>query len=332
MSGTSTAMHNGHMMPSAFSSSSSSNYKDTTKPLLQSILQTENAAVAFTKKPSSTYQIEYTSSNNIYNPQAINSMATSSSSSSSTFSPTKTAAAAASFMQTTTTKALRHHHVPSSTMTLLVTTTTASTTKQQQDNDGKHYVQPDMHVGWPVYNLIIEGHSKVKTYGLKGDEIGKNLPMIRPVQSKENPIVDRTTDAPEFSSIKHVKGGGKLAKKAEDKKSSSSAMSSLLSLLDGSFGNFLSGDGGDSVEVRRESEIKAVKNYRDEKRKTRSIPDDDGNGDEVNNKQERVFSVSFQVDERDNIQQQQQQQHQVYRKGTVITENLFPFQSADRSR
>jgi hypothetical protein len=304
---------NGHMMPSEIENS----HKDTTKPLLQSILQTETAS-PFTKKPSSAYQIEYTS--NIYNPEAINSMATSSSNA-ATFVPTKPT------LRPTPMKTTMKTSLEPSTST----TSSALTTKQEEQK--QHYVVPDMQASWPVYNLIIEGHSKVKTYGLKNDdEIGSNMPKIRPVQAKENPIVERVTNSeegPEFN-VKHLKAnkkdfGGKFPKKSEDSKKSESAMDSLLSLLDSSFGNFLSDESAD--KVRHESEKKTVKNEKEnlEGRKTRrSIPDDGNNND----KQERVFGVSFQVDSAEANEQPLN-----YRRGTVISEKLWPLGgTADTSR
>jgi hypothetical protein len=284
-------------------------HKDTTKPLLQSILQTETAS-PFTKMPSSVYQIEFTPS--IYNPEAINSMATSSSHV-ATFVPTKPTLRPM-FMKTTVKTSL----LPSSS-------TTSATTAIEYEEQKQHYILPDMQVGWPVYNLIIEGHSKVKTYGLKNeDEIGNNMPKIRPVQAKENPVVERVTNSdegPEFNE-KYLKVNKKLHKKMDDEKESGSAISSLMSLLDSSFGNFLS----DGVEkVRHESEKKIVKNEKEnsERRKTRrSIPD------EEKNKQEQVFSVSFQVD----AIERNERTPQIYHKGTVISEKLWPFQTADTSR
>jgi hypothetical protein len=218
--------------------------RDTTKPLLHSILQTETAS-PFTKKPSTIYQIKYT---NIYtNAEAINSMATS----------------VSHTMTSTTTERPVAVSVPIS----------PSTTERE-----KHYVQPDMNMGWPVYNLIIEGHSKVKTYGTKNDDqLGGRMPNIRPVQGKDPVQEASSEDAPEFV-------------RAQD-----SAMTSLLSLLDGSFGNFL-GDIGESKKK--------------EMRQTRSVSNDN---------QEHVLGVSFEVDERP----------QIYRKGTVIEESLWPFRKAD---
>ncbi|CAG9799061.1 unnamed protein product [Chironomus riparius] len=276
--GSSTLIMNSHAMLSSSSSS-----KKTTKPLLHSILQTESAVpFSFTKKPSSAYQIEYTS--NIYSPEAINSMATSSTTTfvtPSTIPPTKPSI----------------HPMSMKTTNKMIISTS-------ERDEQKHYVQPDMHVGWPVYNLIIEGHSKVKTYGLKNDDpLALSMPKIRPIQSKENPIVEHVIknndDGPEY----------KLQQKQKPKKEST--MESLLSILDGSFGNLL------TLNSQEESRNQ----HKGSRRKVRSTADEDNI--DVNNKQERVVGVSFQVDERP----------QFYRKGTVISESMSPFKNyADRPR
>lgn len=280
---------------SSVRSSSNSGDKETAKPLLHSILRTESAA-PFTKKPSSVYQIDFKSPN-IYNPEAINSMATASST--TAFVPTQpTKPSVRPVLLKATTKIS-----PPSAMMM-----TISTAERDQQ---KHYVQPDMHVGWPVYNLIIEGHSKVKNYGLKNDDpLEQMMPKIRPIQGKDNPIVERVTspnDAPEYvksqqSSMSHQHGENKKHS-SNGKQQPAMTMTSLLSLLDGSFGNFLT-----TEEENR--------NQYERMRKARSVADDD------NGKQERVVGVSFEVDERP----------QVYRKGSVISESLWPFEAADTSR
>jgi hypothetical protein len=273
--------------------------RDTTKPLLHSILQTETAA-PFTKKPSSVYQIEFTS--HIYNPEAINSMATSSYS--TTFMPTKPSIRPASIKATT--KASSHAH---SSFTHAAAPTT--------DENEKYFV-PEVHMGWPVYNLIIEGHSKVKTYGSKNDDpLGSSMPKIRPIQPKENPIVEHVTDDAAVDSRPEY-GKQKIKK---------TAMTSLLSLLDGSFGNFLGGDSGDGgreeEEEEEENEKREMENKKrfegGSKRKTRSVQVDSDNDD----KQEQVVGVSFQVDD---------VRPQIYRMGTVVSESLWPFQNADTTR
>lgn len=168
-----------------------------------------------------------------------------------------------------------------------------------ESDEQKHYVQPEVHMGWPVFNLIIEGHSKVKTYGSKNDDpIGNRLPNIRPIQAKENPIVEHVTNnestRPEFLKAK----------------SKQTAMTSLLSLLDGSFGNFLGTGSEDDSNKRQQVEG-------GNKRKVRSVETTDQDTEE---KQERVVGVAFQVDDI---------RPQIYRKGTVISESLWPFGSID---
>lgn len=238
---------NGHMMPSR------AEYIETTKPLLQTILQTESAT-PFTKKPSNVYQIEYTS--NIYNPEAINSMATSSSIA-TTFTPTK--------------PTLRPASMQTSMQTSVVPSTSVPTVTERE----KHYVQPDMQFGWPVYNLVIEGHSKVKNYGSKNnDGLGNKLPMIRPVQASENPIVNRATNAvegPEFSE-KHSqtkKKDSRLVTSTDER--NKSTMSDLLSLFGSSFDNFLSDENADKMQDESEKRIEKPKKTR------RSVQDDANN-------------------------------------------------------
>lgn len=304
-------------MPFTSSSSSSNNNgitgssssKETTKPLLHSILQTETAApFSFTMKPSSIYQIEYTS--NIYNPEAINSMATSSST--TAFVPYSSSPEMPMKITTTTTT--------TKSPVRPIKTTTKMTISTSERDELKHYVQPDMHSAWPVYNLIIEGHSKVKTYGLKNDDpLAHSMPKIRPIQASKNPIVEHVTAADEGPEFKRKIQNQHQPQQKQQTHRKESTMESLLSLLDGSFGNFLTdetksqyeGSGGDSKRKTKRSITQ------------QTVRDDNENEGKVNNKQERVVGVSFQVDERP----------QVYRrKGTVISENLWPFRNADTSR
>lgn len=205
------------------------------------------------KKPSNVYQIEYTS--NIYNPEAINSMAMSSSHP-TTFTSTK--ATNPPMSMTTTAK---------DTMDSVASFTKTSTVPSMKIEHGKenHYVSPELvagHSGWPLYNLIIEGHSKVKTYGLKNDDaIENNLPKIRPVQANENPIVERVIEdqGPEFN-IKHLQS----SRKENDKNFKStdggqtSPITSLLSLLDSSFSNFLSDENAHEKDEKKHKTRRSI--------------------------------------------------------------------------
>lgn len=237
---------------------------DYKKPFLQTILQTETAA-PFTKIPSTAYQIEYTS--NFFNPQVINSMATTSYPS---FVPTE---------PTTRSSSIRTTTMKQTTMTEPKSTTTPSpTTTKDTESHEMSFHNPEMQAGWPVFHLIIEGHSKVKTYGLNDASVERNLPKIRPVQSKGDPVVRHVTnndESPEYHP-KHLhspkKDPNKYFQKQDQNKKS--AMSNLLSLLDGSFGKYLENDSHNL----HESEVKNVKNKKENsennKRKTRSIPNE----------------------------------------------------------
>lgn len=226
---------NGHMMPSRVEST------ETSKPLLQSILQSETAS-PFMKKPSNVYQIEYTS--NIYNPEAINSMAMSSSHA-TTFTPTISTNRPVSFETT-----IKNNAVSSSS-------TLSSLAFEREEKN--HFVPPEIQAGWPIYNLIIEGHSKVKTYGLKNnDAIENNLPKIRSIQGKKNPIVERITkdEGPEFIP-KPFRGNEKVNDKILNSSGAdkNAAITKLLNFLDTSFGNFLSDE---NVGKVRADEIKNI--------------------------------------------------------------------------
>lgn len=267
------------------------------KPLLHTILRTETAA-PFTKIPSSAYTINYTES--IYNPETINSMA-----------------------------AINNVYQPTEpTVRPFSMTTTLPPPAMTTDSMFSHYKQPEQPMRGPMY-LIIEGHSKVKTYGLKNDDIlERHLPKIRQISNNQDPVVRRIVDeTPVEYRVKHLhapkKDPNKYFKRTDGK--NSGAMSNLLTLLDTSFGNFLSNDSEGSDEDTEEIP-KAPKSQKNRKgkevpetheRKTRSLQEPEH--------QHKRLSVSFQVDDG-----QTAPQYQLYRKGTVITEKLFPLTYSSR--
>lgn len=127
-----------------------------------------------------------------------------------------------------------------------------------------HYKQPSQPLTGPMY-LIIEGHSKVKTYGLR-DEEAKHIPKMVPVKSKNNPVVKHVVSEDDNGTeiiVKH------LHQKQEDKKieekpkleNKKSTMDNLLSFLD--FGGFMAADEGeeDDVIVKKHKKSKrSIKN------------------------------------------------------------------------
>ncbi|XP_049278732.1 uncharacterized protein LOC125761555 [Anopheles funestus] len=192
---------------------------DTVKrPLLKTILQNEHS-YPFTKTAMSSTVTEYTSGG-FYDAQNINAMAQ------TIFHPPQTTEYLQSqpLQQSINTapklnKDIRTQHVthagpfvtPVSTHlpTMMSTTTTRSPTMtvpstsstthtmvttqptppaMTTDSIFSHYKQPATPERWSPY-LIIEGHSKVKTYGLNTNDTLMQLPRMVPVASTKDPIV-----------------------------------------------------------------------------------------------------------------------------------------------
>lgn len=117
-----------------------------------------------------------------------------------------------------------------------------------------HYKQPEKPMPPPLY-LIIEGHSKVKTYGGPSTSSGRHEPKLVPVQSTVDPVVVRVVNEDDDGKYEvrhlHYKQPKPEDLDAKDEKLVTpvdsnmkplvaNKMSSLLSLLDTSFGDFFS--------------------------------------------------------------------------------------------
>lgn len=118
-----------------------------------------------------------------------------------------------------------------------------------------HYQQPEKPMPRPMY-LIIEGHSKVKTYGGPSTSSGRHEPKFVPVQSTVDPVVTRVVNEDDDGKyeVRHLHYKQPTPEDSEAKTETVSAspdetntkpykvnkMSSLLSLLDTSFGDFFS--------------------------------------------------------------------------------------------
>lgn len=113
--------------------------------------------------------------------------------------------------------------------------------------------------------LIIEGHSKVKTYG-QADEASAHSPKIVPVLPTEDPVITHVgSEAPMVEHL-HKKGmEGKFEKLAvkTETKGEEVKMDGLLSFIDSSLGDFLRAEEDDensvlevNVEKKNKSEAK----------------------------------------------------------------------------
>lgn len=118
-----------------------------------------------------------------------------------------------------------------------------------------HYKQPERPLMGPMY-LIIEGHSKVKTYGQQDGTVRRALPKIVPVASTVDPVIEHVVSKDEDGrtfEVKHLHTKQeevtvpmltmrKTAATLGNSTTTTSSMDSLLSLLDTSFGDYLNNE------------------------------------------------------------------------------------------
>lgn len=145
--------------------------------------------------------------------------------------------------------------VPSSTVR--TTTSTTSTTSEAPyfqptvlpeiispttDPLFAHYDQPQGSVARPMY-LIIEGHSKVKTYGQNDNStVRKHIPKIVPIKAAEESIIKHVVSEDDTGHAMEVMHLHTTQPPTPSTTPSPSAMGDLLSLLDSSLGNFFLGE------------------------------------------------------------------------------------------
>uniref|UniRef100_A0A182W7J9 Uncharacterized protein n=1 Tax=Anopheles minimus TaxID=112268 RepID=A0A182W7J9_9DIPT len=111
-------------------------------------------------------------------------------------------------MTSTTTARSPTRMVPSTSTTMNTMVTTQPTPPAMTtDSIFSHYKQPATPERWSPY-LIIEGHSKVKTYGLNTNDTLMQLPRMVPVTSTKDPIVrhvvNRDPDTGAELSVTHI--------------------------------------------------------------------------------------------------------------------------------
>lgn len=135
------------------------------------------------------------------------------------------------------------------TMPPMITTTNSPVT-MTTDPFFSHYNQPE--IGGAMFGaMIIEGHSKVKTYG-QGDEEAMHAPKVVPVVPTEDSVITHVGSESQMVRHLHNKNGklimesgkGEKELKEENKetkgeKVESPMMGGLLSLIDSSLGDFL---------------------------------------------------------------------------------------------
>ncbi|EDS26582.1 conserved hypothetical protein [Culex quinquefasciatus] len=258
------------------------------KPILHTILQNEKA-YPFTKTAMTNTITEYTSS--FYNPQNINAMATTiihppQTTEYLTAEPTKVFPTVSTSMKAPfVTPETYVSPVTSTTTTTTTTSTTMRPYQQTMDPVLAQFNQPPRPVA-PLY-LIIEGHSKVKTYGLNNNDTLMQLPKLVPVIGSEDPVIRHVVSRDDTGGalqVPHVTmkpsttttttatppttsktPPAEPSTSDEETSEEKSAVNSILSLLDASFGNFLlNGEsGGNSLDSGEgDKDSKARRNAR----------------------------------------------------------------------
>ncbi|ETN61883.1 hypothetical protein AND_006437 [Anopheles darlingi] len=232
------------------------------RPLLKTILQNEHS-YPFTKTSMTSAVTEYTST--FYDPQNINAMAQ------TVFHPPQTTEYLQTVPQPTklvpqlSTDLRTPYVTPAAPFVTPLPTQATSTGRPASHGQLHPTVKPAVSDRAaapppppPLY-LIIEGHSKVKTYGLNTNDTLMQLPRMVPVASTKDPIVRHVVNQdPETGAAMAVttqqavttklppvyrKPTARERNTAADQKAPD-AVDTLLTLLDGaSFGGILQDDG-----------------------------------------------------------------------------------------
>ncbi|XP_055600337.1 uncharacterized protein LOC129749396 [Uranotaenia lowii] len=257
------------------------------KSFLQSILKNEKA-YPFTKTTTTNSVTEYTSS--YYDAQNINAMATT-----IVHSPQTTeyiVAESSSALPTVSTD-IKAPYVTATGLLAPFSTTTSTTMSPPPavtaDSLFSHFDEPPAPPKGPLF-VVIEGHSRVKTYGLNTNGTLLQLPKMVPVVGSEDPVIRHVVHRDETGSaieIPHVtmkpttpktmttttppppsSSTAKPLSSSEETSEERSAINSLLSLLDSSFGDYLKNTGSDNEGnaidsgERHDKDSKARRNVR----------------------------------------------------------------------
>lgn len=157
---------------------------------------------------------------------------------------------------------LHQYYVNPIEATTYMPATTVSPITLTTDEIFSHYKQPIEPLHGPMY-LIIQGHSKVKTYGGQQtmNETTKHSPKMVPIEAVKHPVVKHVVSEDNHGNVMKIAHTHKSPQTNEakeptlaDKMKSNSTVDSLLSLLDSSFmGFFLNDDQSKSLANNKTS-------------------------------------------------------------------------------
>ncbi|EAT47224.1 AAEL001671-PA [Aedes aegypti] len=283
------------------------------KPILHTILQNEKA-IPFTKSTKSGGITEYTS--NFYNPQNINAMAT------TIIHPPQTTeyliTESSQTIPPVSTDIKAPHVTPAAFVPAMTSSTTTTTPPPVQPTPADPFLahlqqaQPKA----PLY-LIIEGHSKVKTYGLNNNDTLMQLPKMVPVVGSSDPIIRHVVNRDETGDVLNIPRitmnpvmtstmSPEAMSSSEETSEEKSAVNSLLSLLGSSFGDYFSDKdaNGNSIDSAENGDKDSKS-----RRNARSVDD----------KQQLYVMGTFQVG--DEGSKEVSGDYSPYRRGSVFDES-----------
>lgn len=216
---------------------------DSKKPWLQNLLHKE---ISYPSSPSTVTQVVMSHAPTIFeshSTQSVDNLHQSHPLHQQQQQPLLSSSSSSPFTLATTASQITFP-IPTTTPTITLTT----------DELFSHYKQPVVETRPVPMFLIIQGHSKVKTYGGK-DSVGnsettKHLPKIRPVTMNKDPVINHVVSSDFHPSESHIVVNATTTHKPKPLKSikvqsnsnTNSTMDSLLSFLDSSLGIFMAPD------------------------------------------------------------------------------------------
>lgn len=142
--------------------------------------------------------------------------------------------------------------------TTYFTPTTLPPVTMTTDEIFSHYKQPVEALTGPMY-LIIQGHSRVKTYGQQTENVtDRHAPKMVPIVATKDPVIMHVVNKDDIGNEMNVPHVSEKNDVKIETTTGASTMDSLLSLLDNSFSGFLLGDKNTSEKVKTEKDEKST--------------------------------------------------------------------------
>lgn len=150
------------------------------------------------------------------------------------------------------------HPPPIYETTSYFTPTTLPPVTMTTDEIFSHYKQPVEPLTGPMY-LIIQGHSKVKTYGQLNENItDRHAPKMVPIVATKDPVIAHVVNKDDTGNEMNIPHLHEKNDVKVENSTDSTAMNSLLSFLDTSFSGFFLSDKNSNEKAKVEKDDKSA--------------------------------------------------------------------------